>query len=122
MTVQAYDSGSRATAPWPTGPAMVRRNPPGAVLFKSTDGGESWSVINSDHTYGEKNVKVGQTTGSVFLTGDGNLYRSKDGGESFDEIITGNVHGWRRSTPSRNSLFLMKSDGIYILPMMAIPF
>ncbi len=108
----SYDStlGYSTVAYWSCPPSS---EPTGPVLFKSTDGGESWFVVNSGQDYGDMHVKVGPASGSLFVFGDGNLYRSRNGGESFDEILTGNVQGLETVYTHPEKLFLMKSDGIY---------
>lgn len=104
------EKGFSTIAYWSCPPSA---EPTGEVLFKTTDGGLSWFVVNSDHTYGNKHVKISPSTGSVFIFGDGNLYRSQDGGVSFEKIISGWVYSMETVYTYPDTLFLMKSDGMY---------
>ena len=69
----------------------------GNGIYKSTDGGDSWSLLPStvsastshDHPFNFTwRARVSPTTGSVFVTGNGfGLYRSTDGGSSFEKVL-----------------------------------
>ena len=69
----------------------------GNGIHKSTDGGESWSLLPAtaaDPTVHEHpfnftwRIRVSPATGSVFVAGNGfGVYRSSDGGDSFDKVI-----------------------------------
>lgn len=69
----------------------------GNGVYKSTDGGESWTLLAStasdptvplspfNNTW---RVRVSPVTGTVFVAGNGlGVYRSEDGGESFEKAL-----------------------------------
>lgn len=59
-------------------------------LYKSNDGGVSWTRINAE--LGDGIVKVA-ANGTVFVGTENGLYESKNGGESFTQILPYNVTG-----------------------------
>jgi hypothetical protein len=90
----------------------------GPQLWKSTDGGTTWAVINRDPTYGNKSVKVSPANGTVYLTGDGQagnkaFYRSTDGGANFTTVYASDVLGVDVIYSQPNNVYLARADGIY---------
>lgn len=72
---------------------------PGAGLYKSSDGGNNWELLNStlgpDYRYIQKVVVTGSSTvlmttrRSVNEGGQGGIYRSTDGGGSWTRVLAG---------------------------------
>jgi photosystem II stability/assembly factor-like uncharacterized protein len=64
-------------------------------LFRSTDGGMTWTEINN--TVGDARLAVQEGTGAIFLAGHGKktvgLWRSADGGKTFTPLVTEPVWG-----------------------------
>ncbi|MCL2646457.1 MAG: hypothetical protein FWD61_05555 [Phycisphaerales bacterium] len=119
---------------------------PGAGLYRSTDGAESWQCISGsipalwpkDFTVDPQNSKI-VYLGLSDANGEkcGGLYRTKDGGKSWN-LLTRNgpqhfgayLHpsrpGWIYATLCENSpdygLFLSKDDGKTFKPVRGMPF
>ena len=70
---------------------------PAGKIQKSTDGGSSWSAVNTLHGNTEMRIKVHPTNGHVYLASsyylDHGLFRSNDGGVNFTEL-TGGDYVW----------------------------
>ncbi len=61
-------------------------NPAGG-LFKSTDGGETWSKINNE--FGDCILKVSPDNGTIYIGTITGLYKSTDGGINFSQVFSG---------------------------------
>ncbi len=67
---------------------------PGGALFKSLDGGSTWSLAATADKYGGANdadsrIAVHPATGVVYIANKNGFWRSTDGGASFTQIRTG---------------------------------
>ena len=82
----------------------------GGGIFKSTDGGSSWTKISNN--YAKSTLKIHPEKGYLYLA-NGNLYRSKDGGASYDLIESGVVDIDVIMTRPDN-IYSVKNDGLYI--------
>ncbi|WP_424963396.1 T9SS type A sorting domain-containing protein [Ekhidna sp.] len=71
----------------------------GDGVFKSTDGGSTWSLLavtstespesfDQDFDYNHE-IVVNPTNGDVIVANYGGIYRSTDGGASFSQVLTG---------------------------------
>ena len=56
-------------------------------LWKTTDGGKTWSVVNEDMT--DSIIKVNPENGTVYAANANGFFRSEDGGETFEQILSG---------------------------------
>jgi len=84
------------------------------ALLKSTDGGESWEVVNTAEYSGGSETYVSPSTGWVFLGHKTGLYRSKDGGKSFDKILDVTALGVDIITTRKNTVYVCAKEGFYI--------
>jgi photosystem II stability/assembly factor-like uncharacterized protein len=71
-------------------------------IFRSLDGGSSWSALSSDLTTGSgaiRTLALAPSDPNVLYaaTNDGNVLVSTNGGSSFQTVLT-NVLGWPRTT------------------------
>jgi photosystem II stability/assembly factor-like uncharacterized protein len=63
------------------------------ALYKSSDGGETWSVVPTTVPLGGCILKVNPVKGWVYAGGANGLFLSKDQGATFDKIAEGPVRG-----------------------------
>ncbi len=66
---------------------------PGGRLYKTTNGGESWTEAANGAAYGggkaSSMLKVNPKTGAVYIANDNGFYRSVDGGVTFKRFLAG---------------------------------
>ena len=80
----------------------------GCGIIKSTDGGESWSVLNKDMTkYGIKTLSIDPENPATLYVGtygigNGGVFKSTDGGES-----------WKATELVRDNISAIAIDSIY---------
>lgn len=58
-------------------------------LWKTTDGGKSWFVVNENMS--DSIIKVHPTKGYVYAANPDGFFRSEDGGQSFTQILSGEM-------------------------------
>src|SRR5262249_31131240 len=71
-------------------------------IYRSTNGGTSWSAISGDLSNGAGSIRAlaisKSTPNTVWAaTNDGNVSKSTDGGATFTKMLTG-IPGWPRVT------------------------
>lgn len=83
----SYNSslGYCTTAYWSSGPVTGGSS----ALYKTTDGGNTWSVINSN--FGNCVIAVHPGNGNVYAGKSDGLYKSTNGGSSFTQILAKNI-------------------------------
>ncbi len=90
-----------------------RRTHNGYGLVKTTDGGKTWSVVNSDMT--DSVVEVHPETGVVYCSNERGFFRSEDGGVTFDWILKGTpIYGLDVINTYPDHVYLNDKDGILI--------
>jgi len=88
-------------------------------LYKTTDGGETWSRILDTDAYPKGILKVHPTKGYVYIAGSDGIYKSVDGGLTFEKKIAppegSRITGMDvvRTHPD-HVFFNLNSGGIYI--------
>ena len=58
------------------------------ALFKSTDGGKTWELVNNSADIGGAQLATDAKTGALFAAGKNGLFKSTDGGKSFKQVIS----------------------------------
>ena len=83
-------------------------------LYKTTDGGYTWNLINSELSDGT--VKINPYTGDVYVSRSDGVYYSSDGGENFEEIVDDQVTGLDLVAIENNkvNVYYCTNEGIYI--------
>ena len=86
---------------------------PGSGLFKTTDGGKSWTEINLDPapTYFTKIKFTGHN--EMHLTSDAGYYRSDDGGTTWQKKLSGHTTDLAISSNDKTLYTGIFGDGIY---------
>lgn len=83
-------------------------------LYKSSDGGETWTAVNRSAEIGGGEICVSPAKGYVYIAAKGGVYRSVDGGASFDNVLGFECLGID-TVPSRpNSVFASTKNGFYV--------
>jgi photosystem II stability/assembly factor-like uncharacterized protein len=57
-------------------------------LYKTTDGGVTWTLVRETDEYGNAYLKVHPVTGDVFLGARQGVFKSSDGGMTFEEVAS----------------------------------
>lgn len=104
-----YYSRISRTAPSEDGTGTLQ-----AALYKSTNGGQSWSLVPNSAAYGHSMLKVHPGKGIVFAANNNGLFRSDDGGLSFEQTFTGQVKGFDLSPSDPAKVWLLLSNKLYI--------
>ena len=60
-------------------------------LYKTTDGGYNWSLVNNDLSDGT--IKINPYTGDVYVSRNDGIYYSSDKGENFEKIVNDTITG-----------------------------
>ncbi len=84
----------------------------GGGLWKSTNGGQSWSEIQTSFSDGI--VKVKPSTGAVYVATANGFYVSTNGGGSFTQVVTGSVLGLDVISTQPNNVYINESNGVYV--------
>ena len=87
-------------------------------LFKSTDRGKSWSMVNDNKNINFRpfyysDIRVDPTDEKILYSLSGGLFKSSDGGKNFDRIAN-DVHGDHQSfwiDPLNSDFLISGSDG-----------
>lgn len=128
----AQDTRSGQEATWYYGTGEFTGNSAGGSgapyrgdgIFKSTDGGSTWSVLestdtgipqtfDSDFDYNHE-IVVNPTNGDVIVANYGGIYRSQNGGTSFSKVF-GTPNGWTDVAVTSTGILyaFLEADGIY---------
>ena len=83
-------------------------------LYKTTDGGYTWNLINSELSDGT--IKINPYTGDVYVSRSDGVYYSSDGGENFEKIVDDQVTGLDLVTIENNkvNVYYCTNEGVYI--------
>lgn len=83
-------------------------------LYKTTDGGYTWNLINSELSDGT--IKINPYTGDVYISRADGVYYSSDGGENFEKIVDDQVTGLDLVTIENNkvNVYYCTNEGVYI--------
>ncbi len=81
-------------------------------LYKSTDGGYTWDLINTNLYDGT--IKINPYTGEVYVSKADGIYYSNNSGSSFTKIVEDNITGFDL-VASNNKVYLYycNNNGIY---------
>ena len=84
------------------------------TLYKSTNGGSSWSTVISNSDYANGHIFVHPTNGYVYIACPTGFYRSTDTGRSFTKISSENFNGMDVISTEPDNVYLSSNNGIYI--------
>ncbi len=83
------------------------------ALFKSTDGGKSWKVINTSEEIGGAQLATDAKSGALFAACKNGLFRSTDGGKSFKKVISGIASSVNTVITKPGHVWATCQDGLY---------
>ena len=83
-------------------------------LYKTIDGGQTWSLIDNSAAYGQSILAVHPTQGYVYAARADGFYKSVDGGVTFSRKEEGVITGLDVIVTQPNRVYLSKGDGIYL--------
>ncbi|HJT24285.1 MAG TPA: malectin domain-containing carbohydrate-binding protein, partial [bacterium] len=84
----------------------------GGGLWKSTNGGQSWSKIQS--SYADGIVKVNPSNGTVYVATANGFYYSTNGGSSFTQVVSGAVLGLEVISTQPSNVYINETNGVYV--------
>jgi len=86
-------------------------NPAGGV-FKSIDGGQTWTKVNPG--YGNSILKVNPGNGDVYIANNTGFFKSTDGGVTFVKKLTENIKDMDVVPSSPDKVFLCTANKFFI--------
>ena len=83
-------------------------------LYKTTDGGYTWNLINNDLSDGT--IKINPYTGDVYVSRKDGIYYSSDKGENFEKIVNDTITGLDLTAQKNNKInvYYCNNNGVYI--------
>jgi hypothetical protein len=111
----SYDDkiGGSTTVYWSReNDSSVTENDP--AIYKSADGGATWSRLENTAAYAGAYIAVNPTRGWVYTAGSGGVYRSKDGGATFECVLSEPVTSMDVIRTNPDNIYLSSKKGIYI--------
>jgi len=84
---------------------------PSGGIYKSVDGGEHWTKVNS--SFGDCLLKVHPDSGFVYVANSQGFFKSTDGGKTFVNKLTAVIRDMDVVSAAANSVFLSTANAIY---------
>ena len=82
-------------------------------LYKTTNGGKSWFLVNSEMS--DSVVEVNPLDGTVYVGNKDGFFRSTDGGVTFDRIISGEpIMGLDVIETRPNNVYINNNSGVLV--------
>ncbi|MDD6762975.1 MAG: GDSL-type esterase/lipase family protein [Clostridiales bacterium] len=82
-------------------------------LFKTTDGGKSWFLVNADMS--DSVVEVNPNDGTVYVGNERGFFRSTDGGVTFEHIYSDEpIYGLDVIDTYPNNVYINNSQGVLV--------
>ena len=84
------------------------------MIYKSTDGGYTWSEIAGSADYAGGQIRVSADTGWVYVNTDNKIHRSKDGGNSWETVLSEGISCFDMVTTNPSNIYAIGGNGYYI--------
>ncbi len=81
-------------------------------IYKTTDGGESWFLVND--SYGSSWLRVHPAQGYVYVGNGSGFYKSTDGGSTFVQKVSGSVRSVDVIASLPDRVYMNMGDGLYL--------
>ncbi len=91
----------------------------GKGVYKSVDGGNTWSLMSGSSSYAGCNIAVHPKTGVLYLANSTGLYKSTDGKTITSTSFRKNITYLDTSKAEPDKLYITASDDMYIYDMSA---
>ncbi len=89
----------------------------GKGVYKSTDGGNTWKLMNNSSSYAGCNIAVHPKTGVLYLANSTGLYKSTDGATIQKTSFSKNITYLDTSKSDPNKIFITATDDMYVYDM-----
>ncbi len=84
------------------------------ALFRSNDGGETWTQVCGDDAIYDGQIYVNPENGWIYVATKEHTVRSKDGGKTFETILASPSYGLCVINNKPSNLYVSAKDGFYI--------
>lgn len=85
-----------------------------AALLKSTDGGLTWDVVNTEEYSGGNQLYVSPSKGWVYIAHKLGVFRSKDGGKTFEKILNVTAYGMDVINTRKDNVYVSALEGFFV--------
>ncbi len=92
--------------------AKGAENDPG--LYKSEDGGTTWTRLDNSSLYGGADIFVNPSNGNVYVANKNGVFVSKDGGKSFNKSLDIPANSMNCVITAPDSLYVTTDSGFYV--------
>ncbi len=89
----------------------------GKGVYKSTDGGETWSFIDNSADYAGSNLAVDPKTGTLYLSNDSGLYKLTDGTTIVETSFKNKITYLDTSKAEPTKIYMTTDSDIYVYDM-----
>ncbi len=89
----------------------------GRGVYKSTDGGETWSFMADSQKYAGCNLAVDPKSGTLYLSNGTGLYKSTDGATIVETSVKNNISYLDTSKAEPTKIFMTAEDDMYVYDM-----
>ncbi len=83
-------------------------------IYKSTDGGYTWAIIEGTEGFGNSYLYVSPTNGEVIISNTKGVYVSSDGGATWDHVFDQRVSSMDCILTRPNNIYVTTSDGFHV--------
>ncbi len=89
----------------------------GKGVYKSTDGGETWSFMANSEEYAGCNLAIDPKNGTLYLSNKTGLYKSTDGATITETSFKANISYLDTSKAEPTKLYMTAEDDFYVYDM-----
>ncbi len=83
-------------------------------IYKSTDGGKTWSKLAGTSDYAGGDIAVNSQNGHVYAANKNGVFVSKNGGKTFTKVLSQSVTSMDNVITKPNSIYCLTDNGMYI--------
>ncbi len=84
------------------------------ALYKSTDGGKTWSRLANSSQYGGADIFVNASNGDVYVANKNGAFISENGGTSFTKMLDIPVNSMSCVYTAPDNIYLTTNQGFYV--------
>ncbi len=82
-------------------------------IYKSTDGGKTWSKLSGTASYAGGDIAVNSQNGHVYAANKNGVFVSKNGGKTFKKVLSVAVNSMDNVITTPASIFCLTDEGLY---------
>ena len=83
-------------------------------LYKSEDGGETWTELPNTKDYGGAEIAVHPETGALYVANQNGFFKSTDQGKTFKKVVNEAINSMTVIKSQPNNVYIAKADGVYV--------